>query len=369
MKLILFTLILIFSPLSLFAKEIQILNGQERIILTQIYYTEEEISYLKHKKEITMCIDPDWMPFEKIENGKHIGLASDYMDILSFAMGIPIRLIPTAHWEESIAKAKNRECDIFSMVPITEDRKLYMDFSSAYIEAPIVGTTQINKNFIDNIEDITNQRIGIVKSYSIATKLKAKYPNINIIEVNSINDGLNQVKDGKIFAFIDNLITINYEIQKNFLGEIKVSARLDYRLYYRVASRNDEPQLNSIIQKVISKITTKIKHRISHKWVPIETTKQIDYTSFMQIIGLFIVLVVLILFFLVREYRLKREILEFNITLEKRVQEAIEKNKHQEIILFQQNRLAQMGEMISMIAHQWRQPLNETMKEPTQFQS
>ncbi len=56
--------------------------------------------------------------------------------------------------------------------------------------------------------------------------------------------------------------------------------------------------------------------------------------------------------------RKKRELEELNETLEEKIRIKTEENRQQEKMLFQQARYAQMGEVISMIAHQWRQPLN-----------
>jgi len=53
------------------------------------------------------------------------------------------------------------------------------------------------------------------------------------------------------------------------------------------------------------------------------------------------------------------ELEALNDSLEHKVQEQLDIQRQKDKILVQRSKMAEMGEMLSMIAHQWRQPLNQ----------
>ena len=79
--------------------------------------------------------------------------------------------------------------------------------------------------------------------------------------------------------------------------------------------------------------------------------------SFVINIILLLFLVASILFIIYQSSQRKNKLKEDNKLLYQLIEEEVEKNRQKDQQMIEQSRLAQMGEMLSMIAHQWRQPL------------
>jgi signal transduction histidine kinase/ABC-type nitrate/sulfonate/bicarbonate transport system substrate-binding protein len=316
-------------------------------------FTSKEQKYLKNKKEITMCIDPDWMPFEKNDNGKHIGMTADYFKLFEKSISVPIRMIPTKTWSQSLELAYKKECDILSLLMKTPQRGKFLDFTQPYLKTPLVIATNNGANFMSNLSEVRDKKIGIVKDYAYAQLLKTKNPQMHFIDVNNIKNGLDKVEREELFAFIGGLATVGFEIQNNYIGQLKISGKLDNILELGIGTRNDEPMLKSIFNKVISEISTEEHQNILNKWVSINYQQGVQYQTIWRY--LIIIIIVSITFILIyRQYLLK----DLNKILNTKVQIEIEKNMKQNEILSQQSKMAALGEMIGNIAHQWRQPLS-----------
>lgn len=273
---------------------------------TKMYMlTQDEKEYLDNKKVITMCIDPNWMPFEKFDNnGKHIGMTADYFKLLNKSIATDIRVIKTKNWEESIEFAQNRKCDILSLVMKTPQREKYFNFTKPYFTMPLVLATKPDVPFLDDYPLLKDKKIAMTKGYGYIGILRAKYPYLNIVEVDNTDEGLKKVQNNEVFGYMGSLASIGYKFQTEFIGQLKISAKFDEKWNLGIGVRNDDEVLLNIFQKAMASIDETQRQRILNNWVSIKYEKGNDYTLFWYLL---LALFIIYIFFLYRQYLLNKK--------------------------------------------------------------
>jgi polar amino acid transport system substrate-binding protein len=313
--------------------------------IPKITLTVNEKLYLKNNT-IKMCIDPDWYPFEFIdENGEYNGLISDLFKKVESNLNAKVTVIKTKEWKESLDFLKNRKCDITASAQKTKKRSKYLNFTKPYVTSPLVIATNEHRNFIDDFQKVKDKTFAIVKGYASIEVIKEIYPNIKIIEVDNIKDGLIQVAKNRVFGFIDTVPTIVASIKKNALYNIKINGKVDIEWKLSIASRNDIPILNDIFNKGVKSLSNKEVEAAMDKWIKVNSIKEPDYMIYWQILSVLILIIVSIFY--------------WNIKLKEKVKEALIKHKKQESLLFHYYKQRSLGELIGNISHQWRHPISE----------
>jgi len=260
-----------------------------------ILFTMEERVYLETHGPIKMCVDPDWMPYERLnENGEHEGMVADFMKIFAKRIGEKIELVPTKTWGESLEYAKSRKCDILSAANATPQRKKYMNFTLPYLVFPNVIATKNEELFIADIGDVIDRKFAAVKGYANIEQLKIRHPSINILEVDNVEKGLEKVRLGEVFGFIDSVPTLSYPMQKNAMFDLKIAGKAGIPSKLAIAVRKDDLQLLNILQKTVRSITKEERQKNYNKWISIRYEQGFDYSMVWKIaaIAIFIFFIV-----------------------------------------------------------------------------
>lgn len=278
-------------------------------------FTHEEIAYLENKINITMCVDPDFLPYEQItKEGRYIGIIADIMEQISTNSNIKFQLNITKSFSESFELVKNKRCDILPFAAQTISRDEFFNFTQSYLKFSTVVTTKNDVLFINSIKEIQDKKIALIKNYVLVEMIKQLSPDISIIEVKDTKEGLEKVTKGEVYAFIGSMPTIAYTKQKYNFHDVIINGKINNELLARIAIRNDEKILQTILNKAINSLKIEDTERITNKWLTIIKDKQFDTKFLIQIISILIIIFVIIVLILI--VRTNRKLSSLNKELE-----------------------------------------------------
>ena len=282
--------------------------------------SESERTWLQEHSTVIFTGDPNWLPYEAFDiDGNYIGIVSEYLNLITTMTGLKFKMSPSKTWTESTEKAKQGLVDILSE---TDDSVLRssLNFTTPYISNPLVIVMDSRKNYVENINQIKEQKIALIKDYGYADKIRKKYSDIKFITVDDIQDGLLSVSTGDVDALICTLALCSYTIAELGLNNVKITGKTEFDTKLALGVQKNLPELLSILNKAIIRITPEQKQVILEQWVKNKFVEKTDYTLVFQVGA---VALVLLGIFALWIRRLSREI-NLRIATEKELKSAEE---------------------------------------------
>ncbi len=263
-----------------------------------IFLNEKEKSYLKSKKHIKLCVDPDWFPFDKLElDGHQAGISEGFVKKIEKFLKTRFEIVPSTSFIQSLQLIKEKKCDVLSSVKNTQSRREFMNFTDPYLSSSLVVVTNSNIPFVSSMRTLKYKRIGISRGHAFIEIAKKEFPDVQLVEVDNIGVALDMVKNGELFGAIDILINISYQLQSKQLSELKVSGQVYDYWDMAFGVRKDDKMLLDIMQKALRQINSKEKSEILHKWTRISEKRDNDHRLLKNIFSFLLALFVIIVMY------------------------------------------------------------------------
>jgi len=281
-------------------------------VTTSLDLTSEERAWLRDHPVLRLGYDPDWPPVEYVDKeGRFVGMSADFMRRLNTIIGIDIKPTKPQSWQTTLQEMKKGSVDILFSATRTPQRESFLLFSAPYLRFPMVIVTDQVAPYIGDMKDLQGKKVAVVKGYASHDILKNKHPDLNLLLVDDVTEGLNAVVRKKAYAFIGSLAAISHVLGREGISGVKVSGETPYSYELSVAVPKDQPVLAGIIQKALNAINEEDRNEIFKRWISVTYERKFDYQLLWKIL-LAVILIFSAVFYwnrrLSREINLRRKI-------------------------------------------------------------
>lgn len=272
------------------------------IIVSEIYGSEVNLTiaeheYLQQLGPIKIAVDPDWYPYEYVdENNNYAGIFPDILLLLENRLNIRFERIPTKDWTETIQLSRTGQITLIPALNKTEYREQWLYFTDPILIEPNVIITKSDFQSISDITKLKNRTIATVANTMIDEWTRRDFPNLNIIYKDTEYDCLQAVESGQADLTVLSQLMSSYRLKKQGFYNLKINNEIPgYANHIRMGIIKSEPILVEILNKGIRSITFLEKEAIIDKFVRLNVEKPVNYLLISSIFFLIIFVAIVLI--------------------------------------------------------------------------
>ncbi|MGH8481399.1 MAG: transporter substrate-binding domain-containing protein, partial [Nevskiaceae bacterium] len=240
--------------------------------------TTQEQAWIEAHPVVRVGNDPAWMPIDfDDERGRPDGVAADILRLLGKRLGVHFEPVPGQSWAEAYAAGLRRDVDLLPAIGRNAEREQHFGFTQPYITFRSVVVVRDDVPFVPDMTALLDRRFALVRDYNETEVVRAQYPQLKVLLVDTAEDALRVVSGGQADATIGNIAVLHYKMRQMGLTNLKVAAPTDEReRLVHMAVRKDWPELVAIIDKGLASITREERAAIIDRWFAVEYDRGLD---------------------------------------------------------------------------------------------
>lgn len=270
----------------------------------KVTYSVQESDYLKNNKA-TLLTNDSFPPLTMRTNQGLAGIEIDYWKLINKKLKIKDINIEVIHTVKESIKEIKKNPNFVKYSFSKHDNSKELTTTNTIASLKIGIATYNDKEYISDISELENKKVAISSSSSIFKTLKKEYPKIIFVEVRNINQALKALSNKEVYAAIEKIPVLSYQITKNNFANLKISGTVDKKFEIKLLLNKDNEILLNLLNEAISMITDEDRDNINNKYYSIVYQTSIDYSWLYKVV---IPLVAIIIFVIITNRRLNQEI-------------------------------------------------------------
>ncbi len=222
--------------------------------------TQEERAWIAAHPVVQVAVEPNWKPMQYVENGRVMGLVSEYIDFIEHSTGLRFESVPdTGVGQQRIEKFQRGEVDVLPGIIKMFAPQSIVDaalFTNAFYTGATIVVTRKDSRAVFDLHRLDGHIAALKKDSSYESAIRALYPNVKILGTQTPEESLIAVIEGRADAAIDVAPALLPFLRRKYDEELYVSggvARLPMEL--SMAVRRDLPILQRILDKALASLT------------------------------------------------------------------------------------------------------------------
>ncbi len=239
----------------------------------QVQFTQAERDWLIAHPVVKVIGSSDYAPISYLnDQGQHVGISAAYLQHIEKQLktvnsNFKFQFTkPTAAEKATIDPLKKGVDMVIDFVE-TPERLKYWQFTSPYLKMPLHLIVRQNSQLTSNLSQLNNRKIAVVGYYAAYELLARDHPNLQLILVDSNQEGLKKVAFGEVDGFVSDLPVASYWASEAGLTQLKDAGELAYMYRISFATNRQIPELHTILEKSLSGITSEMRQQIYERWM------------------------------------------------------------------------------------------------------